>query len=253
MEERLQKIMAKAGLGSRRACEEFIIASRVRVNGQLVAGIQMSDEGEDYHVMIPVSVLRDGLAQFTFMTNAPPIAATPQLDNYAIGDTGVISPVDISATGAGFDAGRFGEIWVAGKNRIESKRGYHLVAVNPRTGAVERVGLFDTFANANESTRLAQFVEALPPGEIVAGVAIDEVSSSLQPSAINGLNSIGVEGDLRFQFRAGHAFIGVKGALPGQALERMEGRLPANVAVGKNVASSRAAFALMRIEMEGNQ
>ncbi len=221
----------------------------VRVNGQLVAKIQMSDEWQDYHVMIPVSVLRDGLAQFTFMTNAPPIAAV-RLDNYAIGDTGVVSPVDISATGAGFDAGRFGEIWVAGKNRIESKRGYHLVAVNPTTGEVERVGLFDTFANANESTRLAQFIEALPPGEIVAGVAIDEVSSNLQSSAIDALHSIGVEGDLRFQFRAGHAFIGVKGALPGQALERLEGRLPANVAAGKNVASNRAAFALMRIEFD---
>jgi len=33
MEERLQKIMAQAGLGSRRDCEELIIAGRVRVNG----------------------------------------------------------------------------------------------------------------------------------------------------------------------------------------------------------------------------
>jgi 23S rRNA pseudouridine2605 synthase len=33
MEERLQKILAQAGFGSRRACEEFIIAGRVRVNG----------------------------------------------------------------------------------------------------------------------------------------------------------------------------------------------------------------------------
>ncbi|MDI6768215.1 MAG: pseudouridine synthase [Anaerolineales bacterium] len=38
MEERLQKIMARAGLGSRRSCEELIIAGRVRVNGE-VAGI----------------------------------------------------------------------------------------------------------------------------------------------------------------------------------------------------------------------
>ncbi len=34
MEERLQKILARAGLGSRRACEDLISASRVRVNGQ---------------------------------------------------------------------------------------------------------------------------------------------------------------------------------------------------------------------------
>jgi len=36
MEERLQKILARAGFGSRRACEELITAGRVRVNGQAV-------------------------------------------------------------------------------------------------------------------------------------------------------------------------------------------------------------------------
>jgi 23S rRNA pseudouridine2605 synthase len=35
MEERLQKILAKAGFGSRRHCEELIIARRVRVNGKV--------------------------------------------------------------------------------------------------------------------------------------------------------------------------------------------------------------------------
>jgi 23S rRNA pseudouridine2605 synthase len=36
MEERMQKILARAGLGSRRACEEFILEKRVRVNGHVV-------------------------------------------------------------------------------------------------------------------------------------------------------------------------------------------------------------------------
>ena len=38
MEERLQKILARAGYGSRRACEEIVEAGRVRVNGK-VAGL----------------------------------------------------------------------------------------------------------------------------------------------------------------------------------------------------------------------
>ena len=33
MEERIQKILARTGLGSRRACEKIIAAGRVRVNG----------------------------------------------------------------------------------------------------------------------------------------------------------------------------------------------------------------------------
>jgi 23S rRNA pseudouridine2605 synthase len=35
MEERLQKILAQAGIGSRRACEELIRTGRVSVNGQI--------------------------------------------------------------------------------------------------------------------------------------------------------------------------------------------------------------------------
>ncbi len=38
MQERLQKILARSGYGSRRRCEEYITAGRVRVNGQ-VAGL----------------------------------------------------------------------------------------------------------------------------------------------------------------------------------------------------------------------
>jgi 23S rRNA pseudouridine2605 synthase len=35
MEERLQKILARSGYGSRRACEELIVAGRVSVNGRI--------------------------------------------------------------------------------------------------------------------------------------------------------------------------------------------------------------------------
>jgi 23S rRNA pseudouridine2605 synthase len=47
MQERLQKILAQAGFGSRRACEEFIIAGRVRVNGQTAELGQKADLATD--------------------------------------------------------------------------------------------------------------------------------------------------------------------------------------------------------------
>ncbi|MBI3536889.1 MAG: hypothetical protein HY070_04950, partial [Chloroflexi bacterium] len=88
-----------------------------------------------------------------------------------------------------------------------------------------------------------------PHGEIVAGVAVDEVSRELKQSAVDALKQLGVENDLRFQFRAGHAFIGVKGAAVGQAVEQVDARLPANVAVGKNIAADRVAFAIGEIKI----
>ena len=47
MEERLQKILARSGYGSRRSCEELISAGRVRVNGQAVELGQKADAAKD--------------------------------------------------------------------------------------------------------------------------------------------------------------------------------------------------------------
>jgi len=48
MQERLQKILAQAGYGSRRACEEFIVAGRVRVNGKSAELGQKADPAIDH-------------------------------------------------------------------------------------------------------------------------------------------------------------------------------------------------------------
>ena len=47
MEERLQKILARAGFGSRRACEEMIRQGRVTVNGKLARIGQKADLSRD--------------------------------------------------------------------------------------------------------------------------------------------------------------------------------------------------------------
>lgn len=47
MEERLQKILSRAGYGSRRACEEIIMAGRVRVNGAVAQIGSKADANKD--------------------------------------------------------------------------------------------------------------------------------------------------------------------------------------------------------------
>ncbi len=47
MEERVQKILANAGYGSRRSCEELILAGRVTVNGHVVALGSKADARKD--------------------------------------------------------------------------------------------------------------------------------------------------------------------------------------------------------------
>ncbi|HEY9076968.1 MAG TPA: pseudouridine synthase [Anaerolineaceae bacterium] len=47
MEERLQKILARAGFGSRRSCEEIILAGRVRVNGNVAQLGSKADSEKD--------------------------------------------------------------------------------------------------------------------------------------------------------------------------------------------------------------
>src|SRR4030095_5420925 len=47
MPERIQKILAQAGYGSRRSCEDFITAGRVRVNGQIASLGQKADSAID--------------------------------------------------------------------------------------------------------------------------------------------------------------------------------------------------------------
>ena len=47
MEERLQKLLAQAGYGSRRACEDFILQGRVKVNGKTAELGQKADPRVD--------------------------------------------------------------------------------------------------------------------------------------------------------------------------------------------------------------
>lgn len=155
----------------------------LNVNGAQVAAWDVTDQWDDYTAHIPAAATHDGLDELVFTTITTPLDKLTNADR-TIGGTGIVSPVDISATGAGFDAGKFGEIYVAGRSLVPSTRGYHLVALNPQTGSIDAVGAFDTFADDTASQQLADFVAALPQGEIVAGIAVDEASQKFKKTRV---------------------------------------------------------------------
>jgi 23S rRNA pseudouridine2605 synthase len=77
--ERLQKVLARSGFGSRRACEELIAAGRVSVNGETaILGRRVDTERDAVEVDgIPVSV-RSGLVYY--LLNKPPGVVTTAAD-----------------------------------------------------------------------------------------------------------------------------------------------------------------------------
>lgn len=78
MEERVQKILARAGYGSRRSCEELILAGRVKINGKAAILGSKADLAKD-------KILVDGQA----------IPAQPELVYIALNKPqGVLSDVE---------------------------------------------------------------------------------------------------------------------------------------------------------------
>jgi 23S rRNA pseudouridine2605 synthase len=77
--ERLQKILAQAGLGSRRAAEALIAAGRVRVNGHVATlGTRADPETDTIEVDGAVVGVRQGLAHY--LLNKPPGVVTTASD-----------------------------------------------------------------------------------------------------------------------------------------------------------------------------
>ena len=213
---------------------------RPRLNGQALPEIAMPEGWGDVTVDLPASGVREGLNEITLGYGRAFGLATGR----GIGQTGVNSPVNIVARSAGQEAGDYAHIWLNGRDVAPNRRGYNVVVIDPRTGAVEQAASFDTFEGAEGSNRMAEMINAVPAGRIVVVAARDEASMSLQQDAVDALASIGAAVDLRGKFRWGHAVIGVKGAAAGTAVEAAGRDQPLQVFVGQNVTTGEVGLAV---------
>ncbi len=222
----------------------------VLLNGGVVTQFELAEAWQEYEVEVPSEFLGEGLSELRLRFGRLFPAEQIEDGEYAVGDTGVTSPVNILVKSAGEEVGDFGHIYVDGRNVSPDERGYNVVVLDPATGDVEGRGQFDTFASEEEAARLAEFLGGVPEGRIVAVAVEDEASLHLTEEAVRALRTIGAEGDLRGMFRWAHAIIGVKGAEPGQALEATGLLRPVSVGVGQGFTEPGVAAAVDWVEFE---
>lgn len=70
-EQRLQKILAAAGIASRRKAEELIVSGRVQVNGQIVTELGTKADPEHDHIRVDGKLLHGAEQHKYFLLNKP--------------------------------------------------------------------------------------------------------------------------------------------------------------------------------------
>ena len=169
----------------------------------------------------------------------------PPRTRFPVGATGATLAGHLSVRSGGEPYGNLASIRLDGVELAAGGRGYALVALTPDGGIVARE-VFDTFADGGACSRISAWVDRLPAGAVVAGAVRDEASGRLCPEGVAALGRVGVAGDLRGRLRESHAFVGAKGAAPGQALEVL-GRRLAEVEVGRPIGPE--SFELRALEL----
>ncbi len=205
--------------------------AEVRLNGRPVERLRLdvaAPPAARLALSPPFLVAAPNVIGIDYRYTRPPGARD---ERYRIGTTGRMSPGDLRVLSAGQPQESAGSVELNGIERSPDRRGYNLVALDEQ-GQVREAVTFDTFFEADAADRLAAWVAGLPAGTIVAGAVRDEGSGRLTEAAVRALGTLGVRGDLRGRFREAHAFVGVKGAAPGTALEGL-GPRRIELAVGR--------------------
>jgi len=215
----------------------------VELQGRTLDEIYLAPGWGDYELELPAEAVQPGLNEIWLHFETLYPAGQVVLGGRAIGQTGLESPVNLVVQSAGQEVGDFGLVYVDGRQVSLDERGYNVVVLDPESGAVESVAAFDTHLDEGASQALADFLQAVPDGSIVAVAVADEASRLLGEEALTALRGIGAAGDLRDRFRWGQAIIGVQGAPPGAALEAAGWMRPLALTAGEGATEAHLAAA----------
>jgi hypothetical protein len=219
----------------------------VEINGRQVQQLAMAAGWSDYEITLPADAVHEGLNEIRLRFETLYPASQVHLSSRTIGQTGIVSPVNLVVHSAGQEVGDFGHIYVDGQDVSPNERGYNVAILDPQTGTVVQTAAFDTHEDIGASQALATLLDNVPAGYLVAVAAADEASRLLGPEAVAALQGIGATGDLREKFRWGHAIVGVRGAPPGTALELMDWMRPVTLVMGEGATEPDLAAAFATI------
>lgn len=149
------------------------------------------------------------------------------LQHGRIGSTGVSTPTTILVqSGGGHGPGRTASIFVGSRNYAEPMRGLHIALVDPWSGEVTQWRVFDIWESLEETDRARAFLGEAAKGVIGAFAVYDDAAANMTPELERALGHFGLAREAvvdrnkvllgpQFSFAA----IGVKGALPGTAIQ----------------------------------
>ena len=150
-----------------------------------------------------------------------------------IGNTGIVTPVDIEVWSEQQAYGRQEAIIVNGKQVSKKGWGRNLVVLDAESGKIESIAAIHPPLPGRTKNVISDFLKTIPQGKIVAGTILDTGGGSLSEEDIEELTALGTIGDPGNYIA--QAFIGVKGAGRGTAFE-----LRGNPLVGGGVLTENA-------------
>jgi hypothetical protein len=218
----------------------------VRLNDRLLGRRTLGRAWQQMKFRLTPEMLRRGINELVLEHRPPAAGRAP---DRRIGKTGVRSPVDLAIFSTGYSHGDRAEIWVDGERRGQNRRGLNAVSIDPRSGRVSGSRAFDLCFWENGSQIFERWVEQLPRGAIVALAVRDDASRRFRDPALKALRQLGAATTLAGKYRHGYAAVGVKGAAPGSALERLTPGDPAVVVVGRKPDSWTAVAYYDRITL----
>lgn len=146
--------------------------------------------------------------------------------NGEVGNTGVKLTFDLLVQSSGSADGRIAHIFLRGRDLSTSERGIHVAVLDPESSQVLQLGVYDIWSSPKEAERMARMLESMPQGSVAAFAVLDDASANMTDDLETQLRGFGLLPEAIIQRRArfyglrySFAAIGVKGAIPGKAMQ----------------------------------